>query len=173
MCDEEGYSGRLGCLTLSCPLTFSPFSPPPVFISTCHFHVAFTLFNSSLHNLPTSYPCALHPSIFDKISLCPTPNTRHISAAATGCDLLPGSDRRPVHAGWAAADGVAVALQQRRRVPGRQQRDQPQVAGTNIRHWCSDVLSVHTSTTHGEDRFDIFIWQVAKPTGFLIYYLRS
>lgn len=69
---------------------------------------------------------------------------RHISAAPTRRDLLPGSDRRPLHAGRAGPDGLAVKVQQCRRVPGGQQGDQPQVAGANIGHWCFAAFPVHT-----------------------------
>lgn len=107
------------------------------------------------HNLPH---CTPPPSLSDiKLSPSPTRNTRHVSAAATGCDLLPGGDRSPVHTGGAAVGGIAIAVQQRRRVPGRRQGDQPQVAGANICHWRAAALPVHTSATPGEDRFPVFI----------------
>lgn len=78
------------------------------------------------------------------------PDNRHVSSAAARCDLLPGGDGRPVHAGGAAAGGAAVAVQQRRRVPGGRQGDQPQVAGADIRHRSAAALPVHTGTTPGE-----------------------
>lgn len=118
--------------TLFCPLTFpiiSPFEPPE-----------------------------LPPSLSDiKISRSPTRNTRHVSAAAKRRNLLPGGDWRPVQPGGAAVGGIAIAVQQRRRVPGRRQGDQPQVAGANICHWRAAALPVHASTTPGEDRFPVFI----------------
>lgn len=101
----------------------------------------------------TSVARELPPNAPRNLTALRLSNTRHVSAAATGCDLLPGSDRRPVHAGRAALSGVAVEVQQRRRVPGRWQRDQPQVAGADICHWRAAALPVHISTTSGEACF--------------------
>lgn len=74
----------------SCPLTFSPLLPMHVFF--CPRFLAATTF-----------------SLLNSVSL--HLNIRHISAAATGCDLLPGSYWCPVHTGRATAVSTAVALQ--------------------------------------------------------------
>ncbi len=71
-----------------------------------------------------------------------------------------------MHTGGAAAGGVAVSIQQRWRVPGRRQRDQPQVVGANLRYRRAAALSVHTSTAPGEDRFSVIIWQKEQTDGF-------
>lgn len=81
---------------------------------------------------------------------------RHRSAAATGCDLLPGGDGRPVHTGRAALGGTEVAIQQCWRVPGRRWGDQPQMAGADICHWSAAPLPVHAVTTPGENSISGF-----------------
>lgn len=87
------------------------------------------------------------------LPLFPSPDTRHVAAAAAGRHLLPGGDRRRVHAGRAAPGGAALALQQRRRVPGGRQGDQPQVAGADLRHRGAAALPVHASAARGEQSF--------------------
>lgn len=85
-------------------------------------------------------------------------NTRHISAAAKGRDLLPGGDGCSVHASRTGADCTAFSLQQCWRVPRRRQGNQPQVARADIRHWYFAALPVHAGSTPGEDKFCIFVW---------------
>lgn len=116
----------------------------------------FTHFNSSL--VPSRVPPELSMSLaLSFLSFSPT-NTRHISAAAKGRDLLPGGDGCSVHASRTGADCTAFSLQQCRRVPRRRQGNQPQVARADIRHWYFAALPVHAGSTPGEDKFCIFVW---------------
>lgn len=75
---------------------------------------------------------------------------RYFPAAQAGCDLLPSGDRCPLHSCRAALGSTEVAVQQRRRVPGRRHGDQPQVAWADIRHWRADAFSVNAIASHGE-----------------------
>lgn len=75
---------------------------------------------------------------------------RYIPAAQTGRDLLPSGHRSPLHSRRAAPGSTEVTVQQRWRVPGRRQGDQPQVARADIRHWRADAFSVYAVPSPGE-----------------------
>lgn len=121
-----------------------------------------------LSSAPLCFHCCPWPvtdlilTFLPRCSFSPT-NTRHIFAASEGCDLLPGSNGRPVHAGRTGADSAAFPVQQCRRVPGRQQGNQPQVAGADICYRRFAALPVHTSAAPGEDEFCLFIWFTQLP----------
>lgn len=100
--------------------------------------------------------CHIALKITVQLHLIVASMSRHISAAAAGCDLLPGGGRCPLHTGRAAADGITLTLQQRWRVPGGQQGDQPQVAGADIRHWGSTALPVHAGSIPSESKCSYF-----------------
>lgn len=75
---------------------------------------------------------------------------RYFPAAQAGCDLLPSSDRWPLHSCRAALGSTEVAIQQRGRVPGRRHGDQPQVARADICHRRADAFPVHAIASRGE-----------------------